>query len=125
MNICVSGTDKRDVDLALKIFNQNLFQMRIYSEKVVGVDYYPHTTPKETELITFKREPTNLHDRNAIEAFNEAGEKIGHLNKYAAAKFAKDLDRGLIYICAEFDKHATYTTMHSHCYNVRFYITFY
>lgn len=76
-------------------------------ENVVGVDFYQHSMPKYHETIKFEREPTNPFDSNAIAAFNEAGEQIGYLNRYAAAKYAKDIDDGLVFIVGEFIMEST------------------
>ena len=90
-------------------------------ENVVGVQYYSHTMPKYHELITFKREPTNLIDSNAIAAFNEAGEQIGHLNRYAASRYARDIDQGLIYLVAELVAETTYGYKRTKSYGILLY----
>jgi len=90
-------------------------------ENVVGVDYYSHEMPKYHELITFKREPTNPFDPNAIAAFNEAGEQIGHLNRYAAKRYAKDIDDGSVYILGEFVVETCYGYKRTKSYGILLY----
>jgi len=90
-------------------------------ENVVGVEYYSHSMPKYHELITFKREPANPFDPNAIAAFNEAGEQIGHLNRYAAKRYAKDIDDGQVYIVGEFVIEQTYGYKRTKSYGILLY----
>lgn len=63
---------------------------------VVGINYYPHRKLVSGDLLTFKREPENRFDRNAIAAYNEAGEQVGYLSRNRAKQYAARLDSGLI-----------------------------
>ena len=48
---------------------------------------------RKGELLTLKREQENPHDPDAIAVFRQSSEKIGYLNKDAAAKLAPDMDK--------------------------------
>lgn len=95
------------------------------SALVVGIAHYKSRHPKG--LITFQREPGNIYDSNAIAAYNEHNEKIGHLSRPDAEKYAARLDGGVIQICAVFTDFSTYQSVYSktptHCYVVELDIT--
>jgi len=63
---------------------------------IVGVNHYPHKKLIAGDLITFKREPENPFDSNAMAAYNEAGEQVGYLSRNRAKQYAARLDGGLI-----------------------------
>jgi hypothetical protein len=110
LNICVSGTQTNVMWLLvpLKNFLSNLSQMQIPFAKINRVSEYVHTRPNKYDVITFKKDPTNRYGQHTIEAFNEAGEKIGYLNTnsivHSLPNYARDLDSGLISIHGEFNQ---------------------
>jgi hypothetical protein len=58
---------------------------------VAGHDYYP-VPCSGGEFITLVRDPTNIHDPNAIKLLNSSGTQIGFMPREVAAAFSPFLD---------------------------------
>ena len=65
--------------------------------KIVGVRYYQGEATIGEHVI-IKREPHNQYDANAIRIDNVQRAQIGHIPRQVAAKLAKYMDRGALYI---------------------------
>lgn len=76
-----------------------LYRLGIYSFRVRGVSYHEaavrsgNFSPGST--VRLVREPTNVHDPNAIAVYAESGRRpAGYVNRQNAARIAKRLDAG-------------------------------
>lgn len=65
--------------------------------KIVGVRFYKGFA-NPGEYILMRREPGNAYDSNAIRIDNVAGNQIGHIPRTMAAKLAKYMDNGWLYM---------------------------
>ena len=66
----------------------------------VGIRYYQGVA-HPGEFVTLVREPNNPYDRNAIRVDNMHGQKVGHVNKEAAAKLSRLLDNSRLPLTCE------------------------
>lgn len=49
------------------------------------------------EAVTLERDPSNIHDKNAIKVINKSGNQIGFIAKDLAKKMAANMDNGVKY----------------------------
>ena len=48
------------------------------------------------EEVSLVREPSNIHDRNAIRVLNISGEQVGHIQRNISSRLAPLMDRNMI-----------------------------
>ncbi|KAL8782498.1 MAG: hypothetical protein Q9213_005337 [Squamulea squamosa] len=65
--------------------------------KIVGIQYYTGCATVG-EFVSIRREPTNPYDANAIKVNNVMQDQIGHIPKQMAAKLARYMDAGSLFV---------------------------
>eukprot|EP01018_Ginkgo_biloba_P028525 Gb_13232 [translate_table: standard] len=75
----------------------NSYMVGFITVQIVGLSHYTGTV-NGREMVGLVREPTNLHDSNAIKVVNMRGEQVGYLERSVAAVLAPLTDEGLILI---------------------------
>lgn len=72
--------------------------VRVLFTRVNGEHYYDarHSLPTlaEGDPVSLRREPTNPHDRRAIEVLDAAGRKLGYVQRVDNSAVARMMDAG-------------------------------
>ncbi|MBT3922442.1 MAG: hypothetical protein HOF21_07675 [Nitrospina sp.] len=74
---------------------ENHRNLGVLQTQVVGIQHYDGNL-KENETVKFKRDPSNPHDRNAIEVHNSIDKMVGHLPREYAEFLAPLMDQDRI-----------------------------
>ena len=72
-----------------------------FNTKVVGVTFEGRQRyirrMSVGEDVTLERDPSNIHDKNAIKVINKGGYQIGFISRDLAEKMAPNMDNGIKY----------------------------